>query len=68
MDKIERLQAELAQAEEAVDFWRMVALAERDRAERAERELEWGHVDATTYTWNRAMVRMFLPARCGMSD
>lgn len=68
MDEVTRLRQELAQAEEAIDFWRMVALSERHRADRAEGELRWGRVDAATYEMNRAMVHMFLPARCGMND
>lgn len=59
------------QMEDAVDFWRMAAIAYRDRAERAERaalEAEWDKVDATMYDWSRAMVRHFLPLRFGMND
>jgi len=64
---------------ESAGFWKKAAIAYRDRAEqaeeqaeeraeRAERELEWGWVDARTYEWNRAMVRYFLPTRPGMND
>jgi hypothetical protein len=80
--RVQGLEADLEQAEqalltaddmfrtlnEALDFWRDAAIAYRDRAERAEAELEWGWVDAQTYEWNRAMVRFFLPTRPGMND